>query len=81
MDTIPTNVAERELAELIHRASSGESIVLVSPTGERARLEPLPNATISERVPGLLKHKFDIPARLFEPMTEEELKLWSGDDT
>ena len=81
MDTIPTSRAERELAELIHKAATGETIVLEAPSGERVRLQPLPRSAGGERVPGLLKDKFDIPARLFEPMTEEELKLWSGEET
>ncbi len=81
MDIIPTSQAERELSELIHRASGGETIVLVSPSGERVRLQPLPApALVAERVPGLLKDKFEIPARLLEPMTDEELKLWSGEE-
>lgn len=78
MDMIPTSQAERELPELIHRAAAGETIVLVSPSGERVRLQPMLEPTASERIPGLLKDKFEIPARLFEPMTDEELKLWSG---
>ena len=88
MDTIPTDKAELELAELIHRAAQGETIVLEAPSGEQAELKPVvpkrtdrvPGTAAPERVPGLLKDKFDIPARLFEPMSDEELKLWYGDD-
>ena len=77
MDTIPTSMAERELPGLIHRAASGETIVLEAPSGERVRLEPLPVAK-GDREPGLMKGKMGVPARLFEPMTEEELALWYG---
>jgi antitoxin (DNA-binding transcriptional repressor) of toxin-antitoxin stability system len=42
MDTIPTTRAERELPDLIHRASAGETIIIEAPSGERVRLEPLP---------------------------------------
>jgi antitoxin (DNA-binding transcriptional repressor) of toxin-antitoxin stability system len=80
MDTIPTNRAERELSELIHRAASGETIILEAPSGERVRLEPVEECD-QDRVPGLLKGKIKVPARLFEPMTAEELRLWYGDDT
>lgn len=33
-----------------------------------------------DRVPGRLKGKFKVPARLMEPMSEEELRDWYGDD-
>jgi hypothetical protein len=79
MDTIPTTKAERELPDLIHRAASGETIILEAPSGERVRLEPL-HELAEDRVPGLLKDKIKVPARLFEPMTDEELKLWYGEE-
>jgi len=79
MDTISTTKAERELPDLIHRAATGETIVIVAPSGERVRLEPLPELA-QDRIPGLLKDKIKVPARLFEPMTEEELRLWYGED-
>jgi len=84
MDTIPTTKAERELPDLIHRAASGETIILEAPSGERVRLEPLPQAPEHaardsiERRPGRLKGKLTVPARLMEPMTEEELAEWYG---
>ena len=81
METIPTSKAERELPELIHRAATGETIVLEAPTGERVRLEPVSAVESKEdRVPGLMKGKIEVPARLFEPMTEDELKLWYGEE-
>ena len=79
MDTIPTNKAERELPELIHRASTGETIVLEAPSGERVLLAPL-QVHRGDRTPGLMKDKIDVPARLFEPMSADELKLWYGED-
>ena len=33
-----------------------------------------------DRTPGRLKGKMRVPARLMEPMTDEELKDWYGDD-
>ncbi len=33
-----------------------------------------------KRIPGQLKGKMQVPARLMEPMTEEELRDWYGDD-
>jgi hypothetical protein len=33
-----------------------------------------------DRVPGRFKGKMQVPARLMEPMTDEELRDWYGDD-
>ena len=79
METIPTSQAERQLSELIHRASAGENIVLEAPSGERVRLEPI-DSVQADRVPGLMKGFIGVPARLFEPIDEEELRLWYGED-
>jgi hypothetical protein len=82
MDTIPTARAERELPDLIHRATVGETIVIEAPSGECVRLEPVPHSTRaadrSERKPGRLKGKLTVPARLMEPMSEEDLADWYG---
>jgi len=84
MDTIPTTVAERELPDLIHRAAAGETIIIEAPSGERVRLEPVarPSERKAEnrsgRTPGRLKGKLTVPARLMEPMSEEELDDWYG---
>ena len=72
MHTISTAKAERGLPGIIHRAATGETIIIEAPSGERVRLEPLPELD-QDRVPGLLKDKIKVPARLFEPMTEAEL--------
>lgn len=38
--------------------------------------KPLP----LDRVPGRFKGKYQVPARLMEPMSEHELRDWYGDD-
>ncbi|HEY7550139.1 MAG TPA: hypothetical protein VH913_11560 [Hyphomicrobiaceae bacterium] len=84
MDTIPTTRAERELPDLIHRAAAGETIIIEAPSGERVRLEPVSRASkdlphnLAPRKPGRLKGKLTVPARLMEPMSEEELQDWYG---
>jgi hypothetical protein len=83
MDTIPTTRAERELPDLIHRAAIGETIIIEAPSGERVRLEPLPQSSHAstdrqERKPGRLKGKLTVPARLMEPMSEDEVADWYG---
>jgi len=81
LDTIPATRAERELLDLIHRATAGETIVIEAPSGERVRLEPLTQASkgpAQDRKPGRLKGKLTVPARLMEPMPEDELNDWYG---
>jgi antitoxin (DNA-binding transcriptional repressor) of toxin-antitoxin stability system len=81
MDTIPTNKAERELPDLIRRAATGETIIIEAPSGERVRLEPVPQSQQRAepgRKPGRLKGKLTVPALLLEPMSEEELADWYG---
>ena len=69
-----------KVALLDLNVDAGETIIIEAPSGARVRLEPLAELE-QDRVPGLLKDKIKVPARLFEPMTAEELKLWYGDDT
>jgi len=78
METVPLKFAEHELSDLIRRANGGETIIIVSRTGERVRLEPVA-PQLQDRSPGLLKGKLTFPARLFDPMTDEEIDRWSGD--
>jgi antitoxin (DNA-binding transcriptional repressor) of toxin-antitoxin stability system len=81
VDTIPITRAERELPDLIHRATAGETIIIESPSGERVRLEPLSpleNQPAQGRKPGRLKGKMEVPARLMEPMSDDELEDWYG---
>lgn len=78
METVPLITAEQDLQQLIHRAAGGETIIIESPSGERVRLDPLP-VLQHDRVPGLLKGRVGVPARLLEPITSDELTLWYGD--
>ena len=81
MEDVSLTHAKDHLEELIERASKGEDIRISDPKLGTVRLQPVP-AALGERPqrrPGRLKGKLTVPARLFEPMSEEELKLWYGD--
>ncbi len=81
MDTIPLTRAEQELPDLIHRAAAGETIIIEAPSGERVRLEPVSPAEVRPtrgRHAGRLKGKLEVPARLMEPMSKDELEDWYG---
>lgn len=85
MEDVSLAHAKDHLEELIARASRGEDVRISDPELGTVRLLPVADvkAAVEEprpvRRPGRLKGKFTVPARLFEPMSEEELKLWYGD--
>lgn len=83
MDDIDPRYAKEHLEEVLARAARGEEIVITDPAiGSfrlTARQETAP-AGRGKRTLGHLKGKIQAPARLMEPMSEEELKDWYGDD-
>lgn len=70
------------LPALIHRVAAGETIIIEAPSGERVRLEPLvqtpQHPKRAQPMPGRLKGKIEVPARLTETMSEDELEDWYG---
>jgi antitoxin (DNA-binding transcriptional repressor) of toxin-antitoxin stability system len=97
MEDIDLRHAKEHLEDLIQRATRGEDVRISDPKLGTVRLTPVepgkvraPRVTdqmepfvplAEDRVPGRLKGKMVVPARLMEPMSEEELKEWYGDDT
>ena len=71
--------AANDLAGLIRRARDGDVILIVDGTEVIARLEPVRRSK-GPRKAGSMKDTLTVPARLMEPMTEEELReFWGGD--
>jgi len=73
--------AKTQLSKLIARAEAGEEIVIARDDKPVVKLTPLAPAR-KQRVPGLMKGKWpDLPdSFFFDPLPEEELKLWEGRD-
>ena len=96
MEDVSLAQAKDHLEELIERAARGEDIRISDAKFGTVRLTPIsapdllaPRVTdtmepfvplAKDRVPGRLKGRMKVPARLMEPMTEEELRDWYGDD-
>ena len=89
MATVTIHKAKTQLSKLIARAEAGEEIIIARGKEPVARLtpvakskEPLPPGIVKgKRVPGRLKGKLNIPVSFsFDPLPEEELKLWEGSD-
>jgi len=87
MATITIHKAKTQLSKLIARAEAGEEIIIARGKEPVARLTPvakvkerLPAGIVKgKRVPGLLKGKVSLPdSFFFDPLPEEELKLWEG---
>jgi prevent-host-death family protein len=80
MDTRKTIVnvheAKTQLSKLLERAHRGETIVLAKAGKPYARLVPL--EAPQPRKPGALKGKFKLTKAFFEPLPEEDLRLWEG---
>ena len=73
--------AQERFEELLERAAAGEEVIIARGDGAvrlvaiEPRLAPKP-----KRVAGKLKGKISIGPEFFEPLSEEELKLWEGRD-
>ncbi len=73
--------AKTNLSKLIARAEAGEEVVITRGKIPVARLEPV-TKKLGPREAGMLKGKIpDLPdAFFFDPLPEEELRLWEGGD-
>ena len=96
MEDVTIAHAKEHLEELIARAARGEEVHIADPKLGKVRLSPVrepdlfaaratdfmePFVPLAEnRRPGHLKGKMKVPARLMEPMSEEELRDWYGDN-
>lgn len=71
---INVHEAKTHLSKLLERAHAGEEIILAKAGKPYARLVPLKEDK-PRRQPGRLKG-WVIPDTFFDPLPEEELKLW-----
>ena len=72
--------AKTKLSELIKKVQSGETVIITSGREKTpvAKLEPIQPRLIKRlgvmEIPG-----FELGDAFFEPLPEEELKLWNGE--
>jgi prevent-host-death family protein len=73
--------AQERFEELLARAAAGEEVIIVRGDGavRLVAVEPSP-VPMPKRVAGKLKGRISIGPEFFEPLSEEELKLWEGGD-
>jgi len=79
MEDVSLAEAKENLEELVERAARGEDIRISDPRLGTVRLQPVEEDLRLERRPGRWKGRFTVPARLLEPLTDEELAWLSGE--
>ena len=82
MENVDLPYAKEHLEELLARAARGEEVVIEAASIGRVRLTSVGNAPAQPiRYPGRWRGRLGVPDDAFlMPMTDEELRLWYGDD-
>lgn len=74
MPTVDVHEAKTQLSRLLARAEAGEEVVIARCGEPVARLVACKPK--GKRQPDVLKGKVVVPDSFFEPLPEEELRLW-----
>lgn len=77
MTIVNVDAAQSTLARLIEQALRGEDVVIARDDKPVVRLVPV-DAPKPKRQFGSLKGKLVVPDSFFDPLPEEELRLWEG---
>lgn len=78
MTTVTVHEAKTHLSRLIADALAGKEVIIARGKEPAVRLVPV--AAKPRRVPGTLKGMISIGPEFFDPLPEEELRLWEGED-
>ena len=72
--------AEANLAKLLDQVEAGEEVMIARGGGKVVKLvsDRDPTGPRPKRVPGGLKGKIKLDDTFFDPLPEEELRLWEG---
>jgi prevent-host-death family protein len=73
--------ARNNFSQVLKRVAAGETITITSGRAKKpvAKLVPLVERKIKRL--GFMEHlKISIPDSFFEPLPEEELRLWNGEE-
>ena len=77
--TVKMHEAKTHLSSLVARAVAGEDIVIARGDKPQVKLVAVTDQIKPKRQFGVLKGKISIPDDFFDPMSEEELRLWEGE--
>lgn len=76
MALVTIQTAQAELDRLVARAEAGEEIIILRQDRPAIRLMPLAGPAGRERKLGSWKGRFTVPNDVFDPLMEEEIRLW-----
>jgi len=73
--------AKTKLSELIKKANAGEEVIITSGREKKHVAKLIPIKPIANRRIGFLEHlNLNIPdSFFFDPLPEDELRLWEGE--
>lgn len=77
MTRVTIHEAKTHLSRLLEEVEKGGEVVISRRDKPIARLVPIEQPR-PERKPGRMKGLIDIGPEFFEPLPEEELRLWEG---
>jgi prevent-host-death family protein len=69
--------AKTNLSRLIQKAERGEEVVIARGKTPVAKIVPIKKA--KRRNLAIFKGKFKVGPKFFEPLPEDELRLWNGE--
>ena len=72
--------AKTELSKLVALVEAGEEVILARGDKPVAKIVPLDEARPKSRGAGAWKGRFTLPDSFFDPLPEEELRAWEGED-
>ena len=78
MATVTVHEAKTNLSKLIARALAGEEVVIANRTTPQVKLVPIEEKPTPKRTFGSLKGKIVLDDSFFDPLPEDELRLWEG---
>lgn len=78
MTTVTVHHAKTHLSKLIAAAERGEEVVIARGDKPAVRIVPFEPAAKPDRKPGRLKGVVAMDTRFFDPLPEDELRLWEG---
>ncbi|HEX6144005.1 MAG TPA: type II toxin-antitoxin system Phd/YefM family antitoxin [Geminicoccaceae bacterium] len=79
MTTVTIHAAKTHLSRLIERVEAGEEVVIARRNKPVVKLVPFDQPK-PKRQFGSMKGKVWVGSEFFEPLPEEELKLWNGEE-
>ncbi len=79
MKPVTIHAAKTNLSKLIERACAGEEVVIARGNTPVVRIVPI-EPPRKKRQFGAMRGQLEIPDSFFDPLPEEELRAWEGEN-